>query len=50
VASKGWNNIAKYVGQSTVTVQHWTKSGMPVPCEGRSVVASPETLRDWPGL
>ena len=44
---KGWNNIAKYMAQSVATVQHWAKSGMPVSREGRSVVASPEALRDW---
>jgi hypothetical protein len=36
---KGWANIAKYMGQSTSTVQHWVKSGMPVAREGRSVSA-----------
>jgi hypothetical protein len=46
---KGWSNIAKYMGQSTSTVQQWAKSGMPVSREGRSVVASPEALRDWLG-
>jgi len=46
---KGWGNIAKYMGQSTATVQQWAKSGMPVSREGRSVVASPEALRDWLG-
>ena len=44
---KGWSNIAKHMGQSIATVQHWAKSGMPVSREGRSVVASPEALRDW---
>jgi hypothetical protein len=46
---KGWSNIAKYMGQSTSTVQQWAKSGMPVSRAGRSVVASPEALRDWLG-
>lgn len=44
---KGWTNIAKYMGQSVATVQHWAKSGLPVSREGRSVVASPEALSDW---
>src|SRR5215469_8489282 len=44
---KGWSSIAKYMAQSVATVQHWAKSGMPVSREGRSVVASPEALRDW---
>src|SRR5215813_274608 len=44
---KGWSNIAKYLGQSTATAQHWARSGMPVSREGRSVIASPEELRTW---
>jgi hypothetical protein len=44
---KGWNNIAKYMGQSKATVQHWAKSGLPVSREGRSVVASTEELSRW---
>lgn len=46
---KGWADIAKYMGQSTSTVQQWAKSGMPVSREGRSVIASPEELRTWLG-
>jgi hypothetical protein len=44
---KGWSNIARYMGQTTATVQRWAKSGMPLSREGRSVVASGEALRTW---
>jgi len=29
------------------TIQRWAKEGMPVPREGRNVVARPEELNQW---
>jgi hypothetical protein len=32
---KGWQQIAKFLGQPVATAQRWAKSGMPVTREGR---------------
>jgi|SRR5215469_5372357 len=49
-ALKGWQAIAKFLGQSPAVVERWAReSGMPVTRQGRSVVASPEELNRWLG-
>jgi hypothetical protein len=46
---KGWQEIAKFLGQPVSTAQRWAKSGMPVARDGRRVHASPEELNRWLG-
>jgi hypothetical protein len=47
---KGWQAIAKFLGQSPAVVERWAReSGMPVTRQGRYVVASPEELNRWLG-
>jgi hypothetical protein len=47
---KGWQAIAKFLGQSPAVVERWAhESGMPVSRQGRYVVASPEELNRWLG-
>ncbi|MBV9609492.1 MAG: hypothetical protein JO187_08030 [Acidobacteria bacterium] len=46
---QGWKEISEFLGQSTATVQHWAKSGMPVSRQGRYVTASREELAGWLG-
>jgi len=44
---KGWQQIAKFLGQPVSTAQRWAKSGMPVTHKGRNMHASPEELNRW---
>ena len=44
---KGWQQIAKFLGQPVATTQRWAKSGMPVARQGRYVTAVPEELNRW---
>ncbi len=46
---KGWRQIAEFLGQPTSVAQRWSKSGMPVSREGRSVYASTADLNRWLG-
>jgi hypothetical protein len=46
---KGWQKIARFLGQPTSVAQRWAKSGMPVNHEGRGVYASPDALNGWLG-
>jgi hypothetical protein len=46
---KGWQGIAKFLGQPISVAERWAKAGMPVTHEGRSVYASPEALNGWLG-
>jgi hypothetical protein len=46
-ALKGWQQIAKFLGQPVATAQRWAKSGMPVARQGRYVTAVPEDLNRW---
>jgi hypothetical protein len=45
----GWQQIARFLGQTISVAQKWAKSGMPVTHEGRRVYASAETLNGWLG-
>jgi hypothetical protein len=44
---KGWQQIAKFLGQPVATAQRRAKSGMPVARQGRYVTAVPEELNRW---
>ncbi len=44
---KGWQQIARYLGQPVATAQRWAKSGLPVTRQGRYVVAAPDELNRW---
>jgi hypothetical protein len=46
---KGWNEIARFLGQPLAAAQRWAKSGMPVEKRGRYVYASPDELNRWLG-
>jgi hypothetical protein len=46
---KGWNEIARFLGQSLAVAQRWARSGMPVMREGRFMFASPEELSQYLG-
>jgi len=46
-ALKGWNEIAKFLGQPLSVAQRWAKSDMPVKREGRHITASPAELNIW---
>jgi len=46
---KGWQQIARFLGQPISVAQRWGKSGMPLIHEGRRVCASPEELNRWLG-
>jgi hypothetical protein len=46
---KGWQEIAKFLGQPVSVAQRWAKLGMPVTREGRHVYALPEELNRWLG-
>jgi hypothetical protein len=46
---KGWQEIARFLGQPLSVAQRWSKSGMPVTHDGRRVQASPEELNRWLG-
>jgi hypothetical protein len=46
---KGWQEIARFLGQPVSVAQRWAKSGMPLQHEGCRVHASPEELNRWLG-
>lgn len=47
---KGWQAIAKFLGQPTAVAQRWAReSGMPVSRQGRHVVAWPNEINRWLG-
>ena len=46
---KGWDAIAKFLGQTVPVAQRWRRSGMPVNKEGRSIIADREVLTHWIG-
>ncbi len=46
---RGWQQIAKFLGQPVAVAQRWAKSDMPVRREGRYVTATPDELNRWLG-
>src|SRR5260370_18914230 len=46
---KGWNEIARFLGQSVTVAQRWARSGMPVTREGRFMYTSREELSRYLG-
>jgi len=46
---KGWDAIARYLGQPIGTVKRWADEGMPAERRGRYVVAQPDRLNEWLG-
>jgi hypothetical protein len=44
---RGWQQIAKFLGQPVAVAQRWAKSDMPVRRQGRYVTATPEQLNHW---
>jgi hypothetical protein len=46
---KGWNEIARFLGQPVAVAQRWARSGMPVAREGRFMYASPDELSQYLG-
>jgi hypothetical protein len=46
---KGWNEIARFLGQPVAVAQRWARSGMPVAREGRFMYASLEELSRYLG-
>ncbi|MBV8051428.1 MAG: hypothetical protein JOZ80_09580 [Acidobacteriaceae bacterium] len=46
---KGWQEIARFLGQPITLAQRWAKSGMPVEKRGRYVYSSREELNKWLG-
>jgi phage terminase Nu1 subunit (DNA packaging protein) len=46
---KGWQQIAKLLGQPVSVAQRWAESGMPVKKQGRYVVSSRKELNRWLG-
>lgn len=46
---KGWESIAKFLGQPASVAQRWGKTGMSVTRQGRIVIANPEELNRWLG-
>ena len=48
-ALKGWQEIARFLGEPVSVVQRWATEGMPVRREGRFVSTSPEELNAWLG-
>lgn len=46
---KGWNEIARFLGQPVAVAQRWARSGMPVTREGRFMYASREELSGYLG-
>jgi len=46
---KGWNEIARFLGQPVAVAQRWSRSGMPVTREGRFMYASREELSGYLG-
>jgi len=46
---KGWQQIAKFLGESPSVVHRWAAEGMPVHREGRFVSITPQELNAWLG-
>jgi hypothetical protein len=46
---KGWQQISKFLGQSTAVAQRWAGEGMPVRRQGRYVETTVEELSRWLG-
>jgi hypothetical protein len=46
---KGWQKIAKFLGQPVSVVQRWAAEGMPIRKQGRYVESSREELNHWLG-
>jgi hypothetical protein len=46
---KGWQGIAKFLGQPVALAQRWAKAGMPVERRGRYVYSSREDVNRWLG-
>src|SRR2546427_4730970 len=46
---KGWNEIARFLGQPVAVAQRWARSGMPVTREGRFMYASQKELSGYLG-
>ena len=46
---RGWNEIARFLGQPVAVAQRWARSGMPVAREGRFMYASREELSEYLG-
>jgi len=46
---KGWQQIAKFLGQPASVAQRWAYEGMPVRKQGRYVESSREELNRWLG-
>jgi hypothetical protein len=46
---KGWNEIARFLGQPVAVAQRWARSGMPVAREGRFMYATREELSGYLG-
>ena len=46
---RGWNEIARFLGQPVAVAQRWARSGMPVTREGRFIYASREELSGYLG-
>lgn len=46
---RGWQAIAKFLGQPVAVAQRWAKDGMPVQRKGRSMTASTDQLSAWLG-
>ena len=46
---KGWQQIARFLGEPVTVVKRWASEGMPVVEQGRFVTSSPEQLNAWLG-
>ena len=46
---KGWNEIARFLGQPVAVAQRWARSGMPVAREGKFMYATREELSGYLG-
>jgi hypothetical protein len=46
---KGWQQIARFLGQPVSVAERWASTGMPVTRQGRFVVANSEELNAWLG-
>jgi hypothetical protein len=47
--TRGWQQIAGFLGRPISVAQRWAKSGMPVTRHGRRVQALPVDLNRWLG-
>jgi hypothetical protein len=46
---KGWQQIARFLGEPVSVVQRWAAEGMPVRKQGRFVSTTPNELNTWLG-